>query len=135
VRKPYIKERISEHPGVVAIAPIFITPVAGEENIIEGVAAKAEARAAKLNKTSREGKDFTKAGKETVIDLNKAKNKGKTVCEDCGTSTTKAKQSKKGVTPPKTETQVDHVKRKRHGGSGTPDNGQVLCRDCNLKKG
>ena len=96
---------------------------------------KAEARAAKLSKTSREGKDFTKAGKESVIDVNKAKNNGKTVCEGCGTNTTKATQSKKGVTPSKKETQVDHVKRKRDGGSGTPDNGQVLCRGCNLDKG
>ncbi|MGH2666305.1 HNH endonuclease [Flavobacterium sp.] len=97
--------------------------------------AKAESRAAKLSKTSREGKDFTKAGKESVIDVNKAKNNGKAVCESCGTSTTKATQSKRGVTPSKKETQVDHVKRKREGGSGTPNNGQVLCRGCNIKKG
>ena len=96
--------------------------------------AKAEARAAKLSKTERAGKDFTKAGKESVKDVNKAKNNGKTVCETCGTSTTPAKQSKKGVTPPKTETHVDHKTPKSKGGSGTPDNGQVLCRDCNTKK-
>lgn len=40
--------------------------------------AKAEARAAKLSKVDRSGKDFTKAGKEAVINLNKAKNDGKT---------------------------------------------------------
>ncbi|QRE04062.1 RHS repeat-associated core domain-containing protein [Flavobacterium psychrophilum] len=95
---------------------------------------KAEARAAKLSKVDRSGKDFTKAGKRAVIDVNKAKNGGKTVCEGCGTSTTKATQSKKGVTPSKRETQVDHVNRKRNGGSGTPNNGQVLCRGCNLDK-
>ncbi|MFN7241081.1 MAG: HNH endonuclease, partial [Chitinophagales bacterium] len=43
-------------------------------------------------------------------------------------------QSKSGVTPPKTETQVDHINPKSNGGSGTPDNGQVLCRDCNIQK-
>jgi hypothetical protein len=96
--------------------------------------AKAESRAAKLSKTSREGKDFTKAGKEATKDVNKAKNNGKTVCETCGTSTSAAKQSKKGVTPPKNETHVDHKTPKSKGGSGTPDNGQVLCRDCNTKK-
>ena len=77
---------------------------------------------------------MTRAGKGAVIDVNKEKNNGNIVCENCGTTTTPAKQSKKGVTPPKTETQVDHIKRKRDGGSGTPNNGQVLCRGCNLDK-
>jgi len=38
------------------------------------------------------------------------------------------------VIPAKNERQVDHIKAKSKGGSGTPDNGQVLCRDCNNKK-
>lgn len=42
---------------------------------------------------------------------------------------------KKGVTPPTNETQVDHVVPKSKGGKGVPDNGQILCRECNLKKG
>jgi hypothetical protein len=104
------------------------------ENAIDAVS-KAEQKVAKLSKVGREGQDFTKAGKKSVIDLNKAENGGKTVCVGCKTETIPATQSKKGVTPSKTETQVDHVKRKREGGSGTPNNGQVLCRDCNLKKG
>jgi 5-methylcytosine-specific restriction endonuclease McrA len=87
-----------------------------------------------LSEKQRGGQDFTKAGKEAVIDLNKAKNNGVTKCENCGISTTPATQSKKGVVPSKTETQVDHIGRKRDGGSGTPDNGQVLCRGCNLDK-
>ncbi len=95
---------------------------------------KAEKRAAKLSKVSREGKDFTKAGKEAVIDLNKAKNKGKVICENCGVNTLPATKSQKGITPSKLERQVDHIKPKSKGGSGTPDNGQVLCRDCNIKK-
>jgi RHS repeat-associated protein len=92
---------------------------------------KAEARAAKLSKTPREGKDFTKAGKEAVIDVNKAKNNGKTVCETCGTNTVPAKKDMKGVTPPKNRTEIDHTKKKRYGGSGTPDNGRVRCNGCN----
>ncbi len=96
---------------------------------------KAEARAEKLSKKQREGQDFTRAGKEAVKDLNKEKYKGTITCEGCKTPTTEAKQDKKGVTPASTDTNVDHVKRKRDGGSGTPDNGQVLCRGCNLKKG
>jgi len=95
---------------------------------------KAEKRAAKLSEKQRPGENFTKAGKEAVKDVNKAKNNGQTTCVDCGVKTTPAQQSKNGVTPSKTETQVDHVKRKSEGGSGTPDNGQVLCRGCNLEK-
>ncbi|MFN5850160.1 MAG: HNH endonuclease [Chitinophagales bacterium] len=96
--------------------------------------AKAEARAEKLSKKQREGKDFTKAGKKAVIDVNKANNNGTTKCQNCKIETTPAQQSKSGVTPPKTETQVDHINPKSNGGSGTPDNGQVLCRDCNIQK-
>jgi RHS repeat-associated protein len=97
-------------------------------------AVKAEKRAAKLSETARAGKDFTKAGKEAVVDLNKAKNGGAVKCESCGTKTLPSTKSQKGVTPSKKERQVDHVKPKSKGGSGTPDNGQVLCRDCNIKK-
>ena len=46
-----------------------------------------------------------------------------------------AQQHKKGVTPPTNETHVDHVIPRVEGGRGEPDNGQVLCRDCNLEKG
>jgi RHS repeat-associated protein len=97
-------------------------------------AVKAEKRAAKLSETSRTGKDFTKAGKEAVIDVNKSKNGGAVKCQSCGTKTSPTTKSQKGVTPSKKERQVDHVKPKSKGGSGTPDNGQVLCRDCNIKK-
>ena len=95
---------------------------------------KAEERAEKLSQKQRPGKDFTKAGKDAVKDLNREKNDGKTVCENCGVETVPGKKSERGVVPPKNETQVDHIKRKREGGSGTPDNGQVLCRSCNLDK-
>jgi RHS repeat-associated protein len=83
---------------------------------------------------SRAGKNFTRKGKTTVIEDNKTKNDGKTTCENCKIETTKPEQSKKGVTPPKTDTQVDHIDPKSNGGSGTPENGQVLCRGCNIEK-
>lgn len=83
----------------------------------------------------RAGKDFTPKGKQEVIDANKQKNSGQTVCENCGTDTVPAKKSKKGETPPGNETQVDHIYPKSKGGDGDPSNGQVLCRDCNRAKG
>jgi RHS repeat-associated protein len=95
---------------------------------------QAEARAEKLSEKARPGQPFTKAGKEAVKDLNVVKNGGKPVCETCGTNTVPATQGKKGVTPAKNETNIDHVEAKSKGGSGTPNNGQVLCRDCNIKK-
>jgi hypothetical protein len=95
----------------------------------------AERRASKLSAVGREGKDFTKAGKEAVIDLDKAKNGGKTICKDCGIETIPATRDTRGVAPPKNRTEIDHIDRKRDGGSGTPNNGRVLCSDCNKKKG
>jgi RHS repeat-associated protein len=84
---------------------------------------------------SRPGKAFTPKGKDAVKDDNKSKNGGQTTCENCGTPTTPGQQGTKGVTPPDDETHVDHIDPKSNGGSGTPENGQVLCRACNLDKG
>jgi 5-methylcytosine-specific restriction endonuclease McrA len=53
---------------------------------------------------------------------------------NCGVETVPAEQHKKGVTPPKNETHVDHVVPRAKGGTGEPDNGQVLCRECNIQK-
>ena len=84
---------------------------------------------------SRPGKPFTPKGKQAVKDDNKSKNNGQPTCENCGTPTTPGQQGTKGVTPPDNETNVDHIDPKSNGGSGTPENGQVLCRACNLDKG
>ncbi|SET92704.1 HNH endonuclease [Stigmatella erecta] len=83
----------------------------------------------------RPGSRFNKKDKEIVKQDNASRNGGKTVCETCGVETVPAEQHKKGVTPPKNESHVDHVVPKSKGGTGDPDNGQVLCRDCNIKKG
>jgi 5-methylcytosine-specific restriction endonuclease McrA len=84
---------------------------------------------------SRQYKPFTPAGKRKVRSNNAAAHGGVEKCEKCGTATTCPVQHKKGVTPPGNESHVDHIKPRAKGGSGTPENGQLLCRDCNLEKG
>jgi len=77
---------------------------------------------------------FTQKKKALVKQDNASRNEGKTRCEGCGVETVPAEQHKKGVTPPKNETHVDHVVPKAKGGTNDPENGQVLCRECNIKK-
>jgi hypothetical protein len=84
---------------------------------------------------ARSGKGFTKKGKAEVIEANKAAHGGQTVCEGCGQTTVPPTQHQKGVTPPCNETHVDHRVPKSQGGPGHPENGGVLCRECNLEKG
>jgi hypothetical protein len=84
---------------------------------------------------NRGGKAFTKAGRAIVKEKNAAENDGKNRCENCGVETVPGKKHEKGVTPPPNEAHVDHIIPKVKGGPGEPDNGQVLCRECNLEKG
>jgi RHS repeat-associated protein len=77
---------------------------------------------------------FTKAGKAQVKAENAEANGGRNVCEYCGVETVPAKRSERGVTPPQNEAHVDHAISKVKGGDGSPSNGQVLCRECNLDK-
>ena len=55
------------------------------------------------------------------------------LCVACGIVTIPAKQGKTNVTPANNEANVDHVKRREDGGSGTPNNGDVRCFNCNVK--
>lgn len=71
----------------------------------------------------REGKDFTPAGKREMD----ARSGGK--CEGCGGDTRQV-QNQKGQPTPPDQRQRHHVKPKSQGGSGTPDNGKVLCASC-----
>ncbi|WP_347554687.1 RHS repeat-associated core domain-containing protein [Robbsia sp. KACC 23696] len=83
---------------------------------------------------SRPGKDFTKAGKAIVKRENAESNGGLMTCTQCGEKVLNGAQHQSGVTPPNNEAHVDHIQPKSKGGSGTPENGQVLCRVCNLDK-
>ena len=96
---------------------------------------KAQDKIDKLSQTPRPGRPFTKAGKDAVKNENKIRNDGVNKCENCGQTTVPAQKSQKGVTPPQNETQVDHKIARAKNGSGTPNNGQVLCRGCNQSKG
>ncbi|MCH8179491.1 MAG: HNH endonuclease [Proteobacteria bacterium] len=83
---------------------------------------------------SRKGQDFTKAGKDQVKRDNADKNNGQMKCEHCGRDVNNGQKHERGQRPPDNEAHVDHVDPKSKGGSGTPENGQVLCRVCNLDK-
>ncbi|HYO56853.1 HNH endonuclease signature motif containing protein [Archangium sp.] len=77
---------------------------------------------------------FTKKGRSIVKENNAKQNDGKILCENCKVETVPGEKHVKDVTPPPNEAQVDHVVPKAKGGKGDPANGQVLCRDCNIKK-
>ena len=83
---------------------------------------------------SRARKPFTAAGKRDVIDANRAANNGLTRCENCRAETVPAARSQSGVSPPPSETQVDHIIARSRDGDGSPPNGQLLCRTCNRQK-
>jgi hypothetical protein len=103
---------------------------ASERFVDAEMAARAEeAIAGKLK-----GKPFTRKQKETVKQQNAEENGGQNRCENCNTETIPAEKHVKGVTPPLNETHVDHVIPQAKGGKSETDNGQVLCRDCNIKK-
>jgi RHS repeat-associated protein len=83
---------------------------------------------------TRPYKPFTKAGKAEVWSRNSAEHGGANRCVLCGTDVVKPKQHTGGVTPPANEGQVDHYDPRSKGGSGTAENGDLLCLFCNNKK-
>lgn len=104
-----------------------VTAINGAKNLTQGDRVFAR-------DTDRSGKDFTKKGKDEVIEQNRQNNNGVVKCENCRTETVPSQKSQSGITPAKNEIQVDHIQAKSKGGKGIPENGQVLCRDCNRKK-
>jgi hypothetical protein len=80
------------------------------------------------------GNRFTKKQKDILKKRNADANDGKVLCEKCDAETVAAEKHEKNVTPPKNEAHTDHKVPRAKGGKADLDNGQVLCRDCNLKK-
>jgi RHS repeat-associated protein len=82
-----------------------------------------------------EGKEFSQAQKKAMLDANREHNDGFLRSDKDGTILEAPQQSKKGVTPPQNEAQVDHVKPKSLGGlNSTQTNAQVLSREQNIAK-
>ncbi len=84
--------------------------------------------------TPRPGKLFTPKAKRDICNENKGRHGGVETCDDCSTPVVPGKRHQSGVTPPANERQYDHKDPRSKGGSGTPDNGQILCRKCNRAK-
>lgn len=84
--------------------------------------------------TVEPGKDFTRAQKQKVLDVNAQRNDGSLRSDQSGRILSKAQQSKKGVSPPANEAQIDHITPKSKGGPNSYKNAQVLARDENIKK-
>lgn len=118
--------------GTTAVVGAVLPGVGTGLSVAEEIEKDAAKDAAHL--AVRPGQPFTKAGKKEVWSRNAAKYDGMNKCETCGVDVIKPQKHTKGVIPPSQEGQVDHMKARAKGGSGTPENGQLLCRDCNLDK-
>jgi RHS repeat-associated protein len=112
--------------GAGALIPAAGAAVA-TAGVVMGVHGATVAGTAAMN-LSKAGGNFSSKTKQDA----KAAAGGK--CQNCGTETTPGQKSQKGVTPPGTEGQTDHIVPKSKGGTNEPSNAQHLCRDCNLKK-
>jgi hypothetical protein len=80
------------------------------------------------------GNRFTKKQKVILKERNASANEGKVRCENCDVETVPAQKHEKNITPPTNEAHTDHKVPRSKGGKADLDNGQILCRDCNLEK-
>lgn len=76
------------------------------------------------------------SGRDEVLQRNASRQvDGIARCTNCDVKLVKPKKSQRGVTPPKNEAQVNHIERRRNGGSGTVENSDAQCRGCNRARG
>jgi HNH endonuclease len=130
------KAQGSAFVAVVVAVIVHKTAQAGVKTSANASASASESSAARTGSKGgpSSGKSFTPSQKATAKAANAAENQGNVVCESCKTETVPAKKSESGVTPPNNEAQVDHIYPKSQGGNTTPENTQILCRECNIKK-
>jgi len=88
----------------------------------------------KDNPSVAPGKKFTQTQKTQIKEVNKSSNSGTLRSDISGKKLVQPKQHKKGVTPPKNEAHVDHIKPKSSGGTNSSSNAQVISREENLIK-
>jgi hypothetical protein len=87
-----------------------------------------------------QGKEFTRAQKKAMRELNRQKNEGKLLSDESGIELVEPQQHKKGVTPPRNEAHVDHINPKspsdptRTPGSNSSSNANILSGEENIKK-
>ena len=81
------------------------------------------------------GKDFTKAQKAKILEVNKEANGGLMKSDKSGKVLDLPTQSQKGVPANMNQAEVDHIVPKAKGGSNANANAQVLSKEENLLKG
>ncbi|RQO73955.1 hypothetical protein DBR43_00675 [Pedobacter sp. KBW06] len=82
----------------------------------------------------KEGKDYSKAQKDKIYELNKQHNDGLLRSDLDGTVLEPSQKSVSGVTPSQLEGQVDHKYPRSQGGKNSFENAQVLSRKQNRDK-
>lgn len=82
----------------------------------------------------RAGMEFTPGQKLHLKLENQLMNDGVMRCPFCDVELAPARQSVKGVTPPRNEVRIDHARARSRGGDGALSNGQCCCSSCNLLK-
>ncbi|MDS4026629.1 MAG: HNH endonuclease domain-containing protein [Candidatus Contendobacter sp.] len=78
--------------------------------------------------------DFTADQKRAILDENRKRNGGVLRDDDTGEELVPSQKSRKGVTPPENEAQVDHVYPKSKGGTNSYKNAKVISRKRNREK-
>jgi hypothetical protein len=110
--------------GIVVPGAGAVVAVAGAAEAVHGVATAGTA----VTNLMKAGGNFSSGTKQGAKDAAGVK------CQNCGAETTPGQKSQKGVTPPGSEGQTDHIQPKSKGGTNDPSNAQHLCRDCNRQK-